>query len=123
IDMEEMESRYHSMTCQAKSMYQLTCVCGHDANSHSQKPAAPAEETSAGGYTQIFTDSGESSVWNVLQGVWIRKDGEDPTTQQVKKAKRRQPLHCTARRWRGPGGGLWAQLDAAIHGPGWVLIE
>ncbi|CAE7615906.1 unnamed protein product [Symbiodinium natans] len=102
----------------------LTCVCGHDANSHSQKPAAvPAPTQLALGALETFSDTEDAGMWNVLQGVWIRKDGDDPTTQQVKKAKRREPLHCTAQRWRGPSGGLWAQLDAAKHGPGWVLIE
>lgn len=70
--MEEMESKYHSMTCQAKSMYQLTCVCGHDANEHSQKQNDSGSTLS----DEIFLE--DAVAWMPLQGVCLRKDGADP---------------------------------------------
>eukprot|EP00913_Durusdinium_trenchii_P013099 g12295.t1 len=127
--MEEMESRYHSMTCQAKSVYQLTCICGHDANDHSQIEKVEAGlEPGEGESDGIFLE--DAGVWTVLQ-VLLRKDGPDPRNLQIKihscrcwrpkKAPKR--LHCTARRWRGPMGGLWAELDPGHHSAGWVLLE
>eukprot|EP00434_Breviolum_minutum_P026563 symbB.v1.2.023483.t1/scaffold2151.1/size87873/2 len=83
IDMEEMESRYHSMTCQAKSMYQLTCICGHDANEHSQQRIDGPKKASGGnGETEIFLDvPGE---WVPLHGLCLRKDGPNPRIPQMK---------------------------------------
>ena len=47
-----------------------------------------------------------------------------PTVPVMKKwLKAPEALHCTARRWRGPMGGLWAELDAMHHGAGWVLLD
>eukprot|EP00435_Cladocopium_sp_Y103_P027689 s327_g6.t2 len=111
--MEEMESKYHSMTCQAKSMYQLTCVCGHDANEHSQKPNDTGPRLS----DAIFLE--DAGAWMPLHGVCLRKDGADP--RMLKKMPK--VFHCTERRWRGPRGGLWAELDWSKHPVGWVLME
>ncbi|CAJ1332148.1 unnamed protein product [Effrenium voratum] len=119
ITMEEMESRYHSMTCQAKSMYQLTCVCGHDANSHSQKQL----QTGPGGKpkeAEVYQE--EAGAWKILQGLCFRKDGTDPRAPQIKRLKRSGELELGAGRWRGPNGGLWAEL-ACEPEPGWVLLE
>eukprot|EP00441_Pelagodinium_beii_P026632 CAMPEP_0197678746 /NCGR_PEP_ID=MMETSP1338-20131121/90556_1 /TAXON_ID=43686 ORGANISM="Pelagodinium beii, Strain RCC1491" /NCGR_SAMPLE_ID=MMETSP1338 /ASSEMBLY_ACC=CAM_ASM_000754 /LENGTH=112 /DNA_ID=CAMNT_0043259719 /DNA_START=44 /DNA_END=379 /DNA_ORIENTATION=- len=111
--MEEMESRYHGMTCQAKSMYQLTCLCGHDATMHSQTP----------GGARFFEE--EPNVWRVIQGLCFRKDGVEPANAPIKKSKRAigEQLLSTGRCWLGPSGGMWAELEPSKHGVGWALVE
>eukprot|EP00931_Biecheleriopsis_adriatica_P012435 TRINITY_DN113575_c0_g1_i1.p1 TRINITY_DN113575_c0_g1~~TRINITY_DN113575_c0_g1_i1.p1 ORF type:complete len:172 (-),score=37.90 TRINITY_DN113575_c0_g1_i1:1-516(-) len=118
LDMQMLESRYHGMTCQAKSMYQLTCVCGHKAESHSQKRPEASSQAAPGYFSE------EPGTWSILRGVCFRKDGQDPETALIKKSKRAvgETLLTTGRCWRGPSGGVWAELDAS-HGGGWALIE
>lgn len=112
--MEMLEHKYHNMTCQARSMYQLVCLCGHDSSSHATRRR------------ESCIAEGEPCVLRVLQGVCFRKPGEDPTTGTIAKTKLANgtPLRSTGRCWRGPSGGFWAELDAAAETKsGWVLIE
>mmetsp|Transcript_44181 Transcript_44181/g.99590 ORF Transcript_44181/g.99590 Transcript_44181/m.99590 type:complete len:300 (+) Transcript_44181:68-967(+) len=113
--IQVLHGKYHNMTCQAKSMYQLTCVkCDHNVNVHSTKPRDDAWEW------------GEACTLYVLQEVCFKKGGADPEKAGVVKLKRStgHALKVTAARWRGPSGGLWAELEVSgDQKPGWVLIE
>lgn len=126
-----MESRYHSMTCQAKSIYQLTCAtCCHDAVSHSStpRPNKLKEDHLGGGMVAagkeppgILQGDGPCT-YQVIHGLCIRKDNSDPSSTVMVKS--RCKVGCefcsTGRSWRGPSGGLWAELESKI---GWVLVE
>lgn len=118
--MEELEGKYHNLTCQAKSVYQLHCLCGHDAAAHSTVEMDRAVPIASGYEVE------ESCTYQVLHDICFRKDGADPENAGIRKVKRSTgtPLSCTDRRWRGPSGGFWAEL-AARDGqkPGWVLVE
>jgi len=118
--VEELESKYHNMTCQARSTYQLHCICGHDADRHSSEKMDRVVLV-ASGY-----EFEESCTYQVLHDVCFRKDGADPEKAGIRKVKRSTgtPLSCTSRRWRGPSGGLWAELaESEGQKPGWVLVE
>eukprot|EP00404_Azadinium_spinosum_P061334 CAMPEP_0180712004 /NCGR_PEP_ID=MMETSP1038_2-20121128/11150_1 /TAXON_ID=632150 /ORGANISM="Azadinium spinosum, Strain 3D9" /LENGTH=305 /DNA_ID=CAMNT_0022744259 /DNA_START=1 /DNA_END=919 /DNA_ORIENTATION=+ len=114
IDMMEMETKYHYMTCQAKSEYQLFCGdCNHSATVHSTKDPSKASQAiecqanrSAGcplpkGRRQHREGGGEeaeASIWHGGESHWA----------------------LLAR----PIGGLWAELDTTMgEKAGWVLIE
>mmetsp|Transcript_120860 Transcript_120860/g.270076 ORF Transcript_120860/g.270076 Transcript_120860/m.270076 type:complete len:318 (+) Transcript_120860:51-1004(+) len=126
IDMMEMETKYHYMTCQAKSEYQLFCGdCNHSATVHSTKD--PSKASQAIECQATFTLEEESpGVLFVLQGVLFRKEGASIEKAAVKKLKRASgtEVRVTGRCWRGPSGGLWAELDTTMgEKAGWVLIE
>lgn len=113
-ELSLLESSYHSMTCQAKSMYQLICQCGHGAPSHSNKISSAC----------VF--DGTPCALFVLQGVNFRKTGDDPVAAAITRVKMANGtrLWSTGRTWRGPSGGLWTELDSAVEAKGgWVLIE
>lgn len=124
--VEQLESRYHSMTCQAKSVYQLTCAtCGHDANLHSMIDQRLPSDAAAPPQQGVIIE-GEPCVLSVLQGPCFRKSSADPRSPVVARFARPQGavFRGTGRRWQGPQGGLWAELDAEAEArPGWVLIE
>jgi len=113
VAMEYLENEYHSMTCQMKSLVQLTCVCGHRDHDHSKDPQVPG----------TFLEA-EALLMSPIQGIVFRKDSSDPSTSTVVKIRSRVSIAVTARRWQGPSGGLWAQIDAEMEKrAGWVLIE
>lgn len=116
-NMEELESKYHMLTCQAKSEYQLFCSeCDHNVSSHSQKPRKQKQDRF----------EGEAGVRYVLHGVLFRKEGADPERARLLKLRRAvgAEARITHRRWRGPSGGVWAELDVRHDEPvGWVLLE
>jgi len=85
---------------------------------------AAASASSVGSGTLV--EVGEPCMYKALQSVCIRKVGADPTTNVIAKCTRKAgcELRCTGKVWRGPSGGLWAELDAEVEAkPGWVLIQ
>lgn len=63
----------------------------------------------------------------IAQGVCFLKPSEDPTSGKVLKAKRPvgSMIYSTGVTWRGPQGGVWAEVDVA-RSPGemgWALVE
>ncbi|CAJ1380935.1 unnamed protein product [Effrenium voratum] len=70
---------------------------------------------------------GGPTEYTVAQGVCFIKPSEDPKSTKILKAKRPVGLPgCNSgTTWRGPQGGLWAEVDCA-RSPGemgWVLVE
>ncbi|CAE8674334.1 unnamed protein product, partial [Polarella glacialis] len=63
----------------------------------------------------------------VSQGVCYLKPDEDPSSTKILKALRPvgSMIYTTGRTWRGPQGGLWAEVDVARNPGemGWALVE
>merc|ERR550532_3435566 len=53
------------------------------------------------------------------------KRADDPASPKI--IRMRKPIgsyvHSTGLLWRGPNGGVWAELDAAKGEMGWALVE
>eukprot|EP00439_Symbiodinium_sp_Y106_P085533 s87_g28.t2 len=65
--------------------------------------------------------------YTVAQGVCFIKPSEDPQSGKILKAKRPvgSKIYTTGTTWKGPQGGLWAEVDVA-RSPGemgWVLVS
>lgn len=64
--------------------------------------------------------------FRVMQGLLIKKLGEDPATQSVIKVRRPvgSQVPTTGKIWVGPQGGEWVELDSTwVEKPGWLLLE
>eukprot|EP00931_Biecheleriopsis_adriatica_P011595 TRINITY_DN112677_c0_g1_i1.p1 TRINITY_DN112677_c0_g1~~TRINITY_DN112677_c0_g1_i1.p1 ORF type:complete len:214 (+),score=34.63 TRINITY_DN112677_c0_g1_i1:50-643(+) len=63
----------------------------------------------------------------VAQGVCFLKPSEDPASTKIVKTKRPagSMIYSTGQTWRGPQGGLWAEVDVARNPgeAGWALVE
>jgi len=68
---------------------------------------------------------GGQCEYRVLQGMLFKKTSLDPTTRKIVKLVRPvgSIVKVTGRRWTGPSGGEWVELDSEVEKPGWMLIE
>eukprot|EP00931_Biecheleriopsis_adriatica_P100436 TRINITY_DN75759_c0_g1_i1.p2 TRINITY_DN75759_c0_g1~~TRINITY_DN75759_c0_g1_i1.p2 ORF type:complete len:203 (+),score=34.56 TRINITY_DN75759_c0_g1_i1:60-668(+) len=67
------------------------------------------------------------TAYCIAQGVCFIKPSEDPSSGKILKVKRPvgSMIYTTGETWRGPQGGLWAEVDVA-RSPGemgWALVE
>mmetsp|Transcript_51220 Transcript_51220/g.158691 ORF Transcript_51220/g.158691 Transcript_51220/m.158691 type:complete len:235 (+) Transcript_51220:161-865(+) len=64
-------------------------------------------------------------LYCVIQGALFVKRSSNPESKKIIKLQRPvgTNLHATGKTWRGPGGGLWAQLNATRGETGWVLVD
>eukprot|EP00747_Dinoflagellata_sp_TGD_P166275 gnl/TRDRNA2_/TRDRNA2_188825_c0_seq1.p1 gnl/TRDRNA2_/TRDRNA2_188825_c0~~gnl/TRDRNA2_/TRDRNA2_188825_c0_seq1.p1 ORF type:complete len:255 (-),score=62.42 gnl/TRDRNA2_/TRDRNA2_188825_c0_seq1:103-825(-) len=86
-----------------------------------------ATEAKAGGIVQQsdgLTHDGPT-LYRCLQGFIFAKRDENPQCQRIAKVK--WPLSkfvkTTGTTWRGPAGGVWAELDVQAGEFGWALIS
>merc|ERR1719336_1885629 len=75
----------------------------------------------------VMTDEGGLKAYCVAQGICFLKPSENPASVKIFKTKRPvgSIIYTTGRTWKGPQGGLWAEVDV-VHCPGemgWVLVE
>eukprot|EP00747_Dinoflagellata_sp_TGD_P164897 gnl/TRDRNA2_/TRDRNA2_185473_c0_seq1.p2 gnl/TRDRNA2_/TRDRNA2_185473_c0~~gnl/TRDRNA2_/TRDRNA2_185473_c0_seq1.p2 ORF type:complete len:230 (+),score=39.16 gnl/TRDRNA2_/TRDRNA2_185473_c0_seq1:64-753(+) len=67
------------------------------------------------------------TAYTVAQGICFFKPSEDPQSSRIIKAKRKtgQTLYTTGQLWRGPSGGIWAEVDVARspNEMGWALVS
>jgi len=68
---------------------------------------------------------GGPTLYCCSQAVLFVKKSKDPESKKI--AKLQKPVghnvYSTGRTWRGPSGGLWAELDVVRGELGWVLVE
>jgi len=59
------------------------------------------------------------------QGILFAKRSEDPESKKIVKLKKPVGtfIYSTGYTWTGPGGGVWAELDAAKGEMGWMLVR
>lgn len=65
------------------------------------------------------------TIYQAVQGILFLKPDEEPTSTKIIKVKRPNgyKVHSTGYTWRGPQGGLWAEVDPTKSSAGWVLVE
>mmetsp|Transcript_10872 Transcript_10872/g.24625 ORF Transcript_10872/g.24625 Transcript_10872/m.24625 type:complete len:203 (+) Transcript_10872:71-679(+) len=66
-------------------------------------------------------------AYTVTQGVCFVKPGEKPDSEKIVRQKRQvgYVIHTTGQTWKGPQGGLWAEVDVARspHESCWVAVD
>lgn len=70
-------------------------------------------------------EEGSPKLYCCSQGVLFVKRSTNPESKKIIRLQRPvgTNVHTTGRIWRGPGGGVWAELNAARGESGWALVD
>mmetsp|Transcript_106163 Transcript_106163/g.310336 ORF Transcript_106163/g.310336 Transcript_106163/m.310336 type:complete len:219 (-) Transcript_106163:110-766(-) len=70
-------------------------------------------------------EEGGPQLYCCSQGAIFVKRSSNPKSKKIIRLQRPvgTNVHTTGKTWRGPGGGTWAELNAARGETGWALVD